>query len=146
MDTATLEFDIDTTNADAKLGIRVWLNSDMLYENSHVTQQVHFCHDKIDDSGEKNYELRIEMFGKLPQHSVLDDQGRIVSDAMLTIGNFQIDKVAMDRAFMDMSCYSHDFNGTQAAVEDRFFGNMGCNGSVTLKFTTPIYLWLLEIM
>ena len=27
-----------------------------------------------------------------------------------------------------------------------FFGNMGCNGYVSLKFATPIYLWLLEHM
>jgi hypothetical protein len=23
---------------------------------------------------------------------------------------------------------------------------MGCNGTVSLKFTTPIYMWLLETM
>jgi len=42
--------------------------------------------------------------------------------------------------------YQHDFNGTGNPTIDKFYGEMGCNGTVSLKFTTPIYLWLLENM
>ena len=40
--------------------------------------------------------------------------------------------------------YRHDYNGTTDPFDDEFYGEMGCNGTVSLKFTTPIYLWLLE--
>mgnify|MGYP003352455181 CR=1 FL=1 len=42
--------------------------------------------------------------------------------------------------------YRHDYNGTGQPTEDNFFGVLGCNGTVELRFTTPIYLWLLEHM
>ena len=47
---------------------------------------------------------------------------------------------------VEQAVYTHDFNGTQPEIEDTFFGEMGCNGTVSLRFTTPIYLWLLENM
>ena len=37
-----------------------------------------------------------------------------------------------------------EINGTQESVDDDFFGTMGCNGTVRLKFSSPVYLWLLE--
>jgi len=48
--------------------------------------------------------------------------------------------------FIDHATYTHNFNGTQAETTDKFYGEMGCNGTVSLRFTTPIYLWLLETM
>jgi hypothetical protein len=38
------------------------------------------------------------------------------------------------------------FNGTSEVTEDKFYSELGCNGTVSLKFTTPMYLWLLEHM
>ena len=48
--------------------------------------------------------------------------------------------------FLDKTVYSHDFNGTQSMVNDSFHGRAGCNGTMSLKFSTPMYLWLLENM
>jgi len=74
------------------------------------------------------------------------------------VENFKIDDIDIssmltnypNQLYSDMPThiiqYCHDFNGTQPAVVDRFHGSLGCNGTVTLKFTTPIYLWLLENM
>jgi hypothetical protein len=46
----------------------------------------------------------------------------------------------------EQAVYTHDFNGTQQEIQDEFYSEMGCNGTVSLKFSTPIYLWLLEHM
>jgi len=48
--------------------------------------------------------------------------------------------------FLDRAVYVHDFNGTGKFVNKQFFGEMGCNGTVELKFSSPFYLWLLENM
>ena len=37
-------------------------------------------------------------------------------------------------------------NGTQPEIADNFFGIAGCNGTISFRFSTPIYLWLLENM
>jgi len=65
---------------------------------------------------------------------------------MITVSNVQFDQVLVEQAFLDVTQYHHDFNGTQSPSVVEFFGVMGCNGQARMKFTTPIYLWLLEIM
>jgi hypothetical protein len=42
--------------------------------------------------------------------------------------------------------YEHDYNGTGTLTQEKFYGQMGCNGTVSLAFCTPIYMWLLEHM
>jgi hypothetical protein len=46
----------------------------------------------------------------------------------------------------EVAAYHHDTNGSTGAVTDSFYGTMGCNGRVEMRFRTPIYLWLLENM
>ena len=81
---------------------------------------------------------------KIPEHTELDDTGNIVRDVILTISDITFDEIELGKLFLEKSTYTHDFNGSQAVVEDQFFGNMGCNGTVSLKFSAPTYLWLLE--
>jgi hypothetical protein len=47
---------------------------------------------------------------------------------------------------IDQLVYEHNANGTGPLVQDKFYGEMGCNGTVTLEFSSPTYLWLLEQM
>ena len=86
------------------------------------------------------------MFGKTPAHTVVDEQGNIVSDAMINISKISVDDIDITQVVHELSVYQHDFNGSQPVIEDKFYGDMGCNGTVRLNFTTPIYLWLLENM
>jgi hypothetical protein len=144
MNKISLEFDIGTNRADCALGTRVIINGQTIYDNSHMTETYHFCHDISDEDGE--YELCIEMYGKLPEHTKINDAGEITQDALLSIANIQIDGIDISQISANLIEYHHDFNGGQAAIVDRFYGNMGCNGQLKLQFTTPIYLWLLENM
>jgi hypothetical protein len=86
------------------------------------------------------------MKNKIQEHTVVDSDGNIISDAMLTIANITFDDIKLGHLFTEQAVYHHDFNGTQDPIKDKFFGDMGCNGYVSLRFTTPIYLWLLENM
>ncbi len=137
-------FTISTTDSDAELGIRVYLNGAKIYENSHIKESYNFSHEINDAEGE--HELGIEMFGKLQSHTTIDQDGKILKDAMLTVENIEFDEIDI----FDIMClageYHHDFNGTKPATVAKFYGNLGCNGIVKLKFKTPVYLWLLENM
>jgi len=143
MKTLPVTFNLDSSDYTAPLGFEVWLNDTQLFNIDHVTepQQVSL---EIDDDADSNHELRLVMKNKTQEHTVVDADGNIVSDAMLSIVNLKFDQIIMDHTFSENSVYQHDFNGSADAVEDKFFGNMGCNGSVSLKFSTPVYLWLLE--
>ena len=143
-DTIKFQCDLNTTNSSAPLGFEVLFNGNSAWKIDHVTETCQITFDISDD--EATHKLEFVMTGKTVEHTVVDDQGAIISDAMLEINNIMIDDIDMDLLLNDKSKYAHDFNGTQPAVEDKFYSNMGCNGTVTFEFTTPFYLWLLENM
>ena len=135
---------VQPTNKDIALGLRVMLDQVIIFENAHVNETVKIKNEISDADGE--HELIFELFGKLPVHTKISETGEIVSDALLEIKNITLDDIDLDQIVHSLAVYHHDVNGTQAPADYKFFGNIGCNGTVTLKFTTPVYLWLLENM
>jgi hypothetical protein len=135
---------VTPTNSNTALGLRVLLDQVTIFETAHVNETVQIEHEMSDADGE--HELTFELFGKQPEHTKITDTGEIVSDALLEINNITLDGIDLDQMFQSLAVYHHDVNRTQAPADYKFFGSIGCNGTVTLKFTTPIYLWLLENM
>jgi len=135
---------IETSDPSAKLGLKIVLNNETLYSNDHITEPVLFEH-KIDDA-DGEHELQFILSGKLPEHTKVDADGNILGDARLTISNINFDEIDIMQVFTEQAVYSHDFNGTKAEIQEKFYGEIGCNGILSLKFTTPFYLWLLSNM
>jgi hypothetical protein len=140
--TTTISGFIDSSDKKIPLGTEVWIDNTCVVNVEHVDRIVHFSYEMSDDDG--NHELRIVMKHKIPEHTELDDAGNIVRDAMLVVSDIKFDEIALENLFLEHTVYTHDFNGSQPTIEDKFFGDMGCNGTVSMKFTTPAYLWLLE--
>jgi hypothetical protein len=135
---------INTTDASVPLGIEITLNGQTVFAKDHVTglENVEFL---VDDTPAE-HQLIFELKNKLPQHTVLDDAGKIIQDATISVSNLAFDEIVLNQLFFNLTDYYHNFNGTADPVKDRFYGEMGCNGQLILKFSTPIYLWLLENM
>lgn len=132
------------TNPAAKLGCKIQLNSVTQFETDHVTDATDIAFE-ISDT-EPSVEITISMFGKTPEHTKIDADGNIVSDALLEFTDIEIDEIAVGKLVFNTCQYSHDFNGTGSPTVQKFYGSMGCNGLVSFGFTTPFYLWLLENM
>ena len=143
-DTINLSVDINPTNAAIPLGLEVWLDDHLIYSNESVNQLIKISHTVPDDDGQ--HELKFVLKNKLPEHTKIDSNNNIVSDALLEIKNIQFDGIQLGHMFLELATYSHNYNNTGPEVQQQFCGSMGCNGTVSLKFTTPIYLWLLENM
>ena len=135
---------IDTTDPSASLSLKIFLDDKEIYSNDHVTEQVDFKYLVTEDDQE--HELFFVMGGKTHEHTKIDETGNIVKDAVLTIKDITFDEIDVEMIVIKNAVYAHDFNGTQAPTQTKFYGEMGCNGTVNLKFSTPIYLWLLENM
>jgi hypothetical protein len=101
---------------------------------------------KFDDTDDESHVLEFVLSGKTIEHTQITDQGEIISDLTVRIQDISFDDIEISQIFSELSQYHHNFNGTQPSIVDRFYGEMGCNGTVRLEFTTPIYLWLLENM
>ena len=133
---------IGTGNAEIPLGIQVWIDDQCLFDQNHVQQSQIVEHELNDDDAD--HVLRFVLKNKLPEHTSVDKSGNIIQDARLFVKNIQFDNIDCDLLTYQSAEYRHNFNGTGEDTQERFYGEMGCNGTVSLKFTTPIYLWLLE--
>jgi hypothetical protein len=142
--TLQISCSIGTTEPLSTLGIEVILDGQIILDLDHVTETVEFNHTLSDADG--NHSLEFVMKNKTTEHTKIDSQGNIIADACLTISNLEFDNIELKQIFIDHAVYTHDFNGTQPETQEKFYGDMGCNGTVKLDFTTPMYMWLLENM
>jgi hypothetical protein len=142
--TVSITFELNTTNELAELGFEAWVDDTRFIDIAHVRGPQQITIDMPDTDGD--HELRLVLKGKNETHTKIDEQGVIVSDALLTINDIAFDEIKLGHMFSELATYSHDFNGTKEKVTDKFYGEIGCNGTASLKFATPVYLWLLENM
>jgi hypothetical protein len=124
--------------------MEIWIDNTCLIDQAHVKESCEVEHDLDDTDGK--HSLRIILKNKLPAHTEIDALEQIVSDAIITVGNISFDDIDCTQIVSEQAVYRHNLNGTGPEIEDRFFADLGCNGTVEMKFTTPIYLWLLENM
>ena len=142
MDKITVSFDLTSSDYASALGFEVLLDDVSLLSIDHVKGPTPVRLEINDDEGK--HEFKFVMKNKTPEHTVVDENGNITKDTMLSIADVTFDDIKLGHLFLEQSVYHHSFNGSQAPIEDEFYGDMGCNGHVSLQFTTPIYLWLLE--
>ena len=135
---------VNTTDNSAPLGVEILLDDQLIYNRDVISGPEEVSYDFPDEEGQ--HVLQFKLKNKTGEHTKIDESGSIVSDACLTITDVAFDAIDLGQVLFDHAVYEHDFNGTGAVTKEGFFGTMGCNGTVTFKFTTPIYLWLLENM
>jgi hypothetical protein len=142
--TITITFELSPSNDQAELGFEAWVDNEKFVDIAHVQGPQLIKIDMSDTDGD--HELQLILKNKTAAHTKIDDNGAIVSDATLTISGLAFDEIKLGHMVTELATYTHDFNGTKESVQDQFYGEMGCNGTVSLGFTTPVYLWLLEHM
>ena len=140
----TINFTVDTTDGTVPLGFEMWLDGTLAHDIKHVTGSTELSYSIPDDDGQ--HELKFILKNKLPEHTSIDENGNILKDALLSITQLEFDGIKLGQMLNDLARYQHNYNGTGQTVDESFAGFMGCNGTVSLKFTTPVYLWLLENM
>ena len=143
--TVCITFNLATTDATAELGFEAWINERKFLDVDHVkeTQPVAV---ELDDQDDTEHELRLVLKNKTTAHTQVDEHGNILADARLLITDVAFDEIRLGHMFAEHSMYTHEFNGHGKYSKEKFYGEMGCNGTVILKFNTPVYLWLLEHM
>lgn len=135
---------ISTTDPAVSLTLTIRFDQQVIAVLMPVPADYYFEHQFEDTDQTQEHCLEFELSGKLPEHTEIDDQGNFVRDATVTLQNKSFESIRIDTVMDQTAVYYHDFNGSQQPIEDQFFGTMGCNGTVKFKFTTPIYLWMLE--
>ena len=101
------------------------------------TQEIEF-----ENLNTAEYEFVFKMSGKTDADTITDDG--IEKTAEICIKNFKFDDYSIDKVMESLAVYTHDNNGYGEMHDEVFSYLLGCNGTVTLKFKTPVHLWLME--
>lgn len=111
-----------------------------LDDNHHVVDCVfdnteYFCKQNI----------KIFMSGKTKNHTVVDQQGNIVSDCAVIVEKIFLDDIDVTEIYCaGTECYVHNNNGATENIVDQFYSYIGCNGTVDISWSTPMNLWFLK--
>ena len=143
MQTAEITFLVRATGTD--LHLRLILDGQQI-QDLEPTAQDQKISVQINDDVESEHCLSLLMSGKHWDHTKVDEQGTILEDRVIEISDVKIDDIELGYVFTQTAKYTHDCNGTAAEITEPFYGTMGCNGQVDFRFSTPVYLWLLENM
>jgi hypothetical protein len=147
MSTTQISCTISASDPAAELGVEVWMDSIQIYNSDHFSVAEHQLTWDIDDQTEGEHTVRFVLKNKKQHHTTVDSQGNIITDATIAISNLAFDGIELNQLFFDHAKYCHNLNGTSLTdIDDRFYGVMGCNGTVSLTFTAPAYIWLLKNM
>jgi hypothetical protein len=139
-----ISFDVSTTNDQKSLNFEVQLDKTIVYSNNEFCKPETVTFEVPDDDSE--HELNFILKNKTVDHTQIDDLGKIITDCNIKIKNIKFDDIVLPYNALNNITYTHDCNGTKSLATYPFFEEMGCNGIATLKFSTPVYLWLLENM
>lgn len=143
MEPSIFTFRARSTHSNLKL--TVWLNEKIVLEPLLSTESTEYSI-TFEDVEDGKYQVNFELSGKTPDMTKIDSVGNILSDEVVEINEITVEDIDVTQLFFEKSVYRHNFNGTRDAIDDQFYGTMGCNGVVSFEFTTPFYLWLLENM
>ena len=143
MSTITISGTVNSTDPEQHIGAEVWVDDHCILDLDHVTGATPWTHD-IDTQALGMHELRFVMKNKQAKHTKIDADGNVVKDVSIVFADTRIDELEIGAILRKLSSYTHNFNGHGETVTDRFYGSMGCNGTVTMAFELPINIWYLE--
>ena len=139
METIQLKAVIDSEYFNNPPHLRISLDKDVLADFPVTEETVIEKELTIDD--DKTYKLNFTLHDKSKYDTVVED-GKIVKDTVVKIKQVEIDDVditSMMTVNQDNFYYIH-----KDGSKDIFYDTMGVNGTSTIEFTTPFYVWLLE--
>ena len=139
-----ISVDIAGTATNPPLGVEIWLDNKIVHDvNASLDTETYLV--KLNDD-ESKHELKFVLKNKTAAHTQVSNDGNIINDATVTIDNLKFEGIEIGHDVTKLATYTHDFNGHGQESTHEFFNTIGCNGTVSLKFSTPLYLWLLEHM
>ena len=93
-----------------------------------------------------NHQLTFTLYNKSKYDTVIKD-GVIQKDTLIKISNIELEEIDLMSILSlkkDLFYYEHNNNGSTELERYTLYDTLGCNGTATINFSTPCYVWLLE--
>jgi hypothetical protein len=129
---------------DRRPQFSIWLDDHQVV-NSEITStaQQNFNFERTIDEGAHALKIRLE--NKTTSDTVIE-KGEVIKDMLLNIDDITIDDISLGNLLWSAEYVldkKQTYKGQEIAHLDGCV-NLGWNGTYTLKFTSPFYIWLLE--
>lgn len=128
----------------ADLNLKAFVDDTKFFDSSPTATSTQIGFSIVDD--EQQHTIKFVLSGKLSSDTELDSLGNFIKDTSIVINNFTFENVECDHWINQIITYSHNSNGHGAEIQDSFGGVMGCNGTASFNFQTPIFVWLMDNM
>jgi hypothetical protein len=146
MQEENLSFNISLTGIywDKKPQFSVWLDDHVVAQSeiASAAEQIVSFERRI---SEGPHTLKIRLENKTTSDTIVEN-GEVVKDMLLNVDDITIDDISLGNLLWSAE-YVLDRPQLYKGQEiDHLDGcvNLGWNGTYTLKFTSPFYIWLLE--
>ena len=140
--------DISANVIGQPLNFKILLDDVEVFSEYMTKPDYKFHHKSLSD--DTSHSLKFILSEKTNDHTKVDKSGNFVDSAYVEIKNISFDNINITEILMSnetLTSYTHDKNGySNEIIEKIYTPYMGYNGVVELKFNTPIYMWLLDIM
>jgi len=144
MDKVNFSCTVNTNIPSNPINLQILLD-DVVMFNKRITEEEKVSFDFDEDESE--HVLKFLISDKNEAHIMRDDDGNVLDSTEISITDISFDDLDITNVIMvSPLTYKHNYNGNGEETVDKFYNIAGCNGEITLSFTTPIYLWLLENM
>ena len=144
METVNIKFTLEPEWFNNAPKIKVAINDQVLLDVQLGTKLDYEQTVELED--DSNHQLTFTLYNKTKYDTVVKD-GVIEKDTLIKISNIEledIDLTSMLSLNKELFYYEHDNNSTTQLEKHTLYDTLGCNGTATINFTTPFYIWLLE--
>jgi hypothetical protein len=122
----------------------IWLDDHVVAQSeiaSPAQQTVNFERNVL----EGDHTLKIRLENKTDADTIVEN-GEVVKDMVLNIDDITIDDISLGNLLWSAEYILDKKQQYKGQEIDHLDGcvNLGWNGTYTLKFTSPFYIWLLE--
>ena len=144
METVEVKFTLEPTWFDNAPKIKVAINNNILLD-TQLEEKLDFKK-AVELNEDSSHQLTFTLYDKTNNDTVVKD-GVIEKDTLIKISNIELedtDLTSMLSLNKELFYYEHDTNSSTQLEKHTLYDTLGCNGTATINFTTPFYIWLLE--
>jgi len=129
---------------DRRPQFSVWLDDHAVIQSEIVSESLQpMVFERTVDEGEHTLKIRLE--NKTSADTIIEN-GEVIKDMLLNIDDITIDDISLGNLLWSAEYildHPQEYKGQKIDHLDGCV-NLGWNGTYTLKFTSPFYIWLLE--
>lgn len=144
MESVNIKFSLEPTWFNTAPKIKIAVNNQILLD-TQLENKLDF-EQKVELSNDTTHQLKFTLYNKKEDDTLLVN-GVIEKDTLIKISHLELENsnlTSMLSLNKDLFYYEHDSNSSETLEKHTLYDTLGCNGTATINFTTPFYIWSLE--